>query len=193
MNLHNYINGQEGLPSVRSNYRGDLSVVGFSQTLKRRIAASATRFVAGEPLHSLVALTAGVADVNTYVLAAADTPVIGTHAFGGVALVDAEPRPSGTVIAHDTIAACPIPWLGKIRGRAETTANADTRTELTGLLLDSVLIDYNATGAVDSGELYTIKDAASANTSGLQIVDGNTSTGTLDVIIDGRAYRTQVA
>ena len=57
--------------------RGDLSVVGLQVSYPVRIAASATRFLAGEPLHSLAALTTGTADVNTYVLAAADTPVIG--------------------------------------------------------------------------------------------------------------------
>lgn len=57
--------------------RADLSVVGLQSTLSVRIAASATRFEAGEPLHSLAALTTGTADINTYVLAAADTPVIG--------------------------------------------------------------------------------------------------------------------
>lgn len=55
----------------------DLTVIGPAITVPRRIAASATRYQPGEPLHSLAALTSGVADVNTYVLAAADTPVIG--------------------------------------------------------------------------------------------------------------------
>jgi len=57
--------------------RGDLSAHGLYATVSVRIAASATRYEVGEPLHSLAALTSGVADVNTYVLAAADTPVIG--------------------------------------------------------------------------------------------------------------------
>ena len=174
--------------------RGDLQVIGFAQTLKRRIAASATRFVSGEPLHSLAALTTGTADVNTYVLAAADTPVIGTHKFGGVAMQDAQPLPTGTVVVHYTNASCPIPWLGKIRGKAEIPGDIDTQTEITAILQDVTLIDYSATGASDGGELYTIKEADSgADTSGLEIVDGNPATGTLDVVIDGRAYRHDVA
>ena len=56
---------------------GDLKVIGPQSTFNARVAASATRFQTGEPLHSLVALTTGTADVNTFVLAAADTPVIG--------------------------------------------------------------------------------------------------------------------
>jgi len=57
--------------------RGDLTVVGFAQTLPRRIGASATRYVAGEPLHDVFTLTAGVSTNNVFVLAAVDTPVIG--------------------------------------------------------------------------------------------------------------------
>ena len=40
---------------------------------------------------------------------------------------------------------------------------------------------------------YTIKDAASANTSGLEIVEGNAYRGTLDVIVEPRAYRNTVS
>jgi len=169
--------------------RGDLSVIGFSQNLPRRIAASATRFVAGEPLHGLGTYTNGVVNTTTFVLAAADTPVIGTHRFGGIAQKDALPLPSGTVVAHTTIAACPVPNVGRIRGKSEVTTTMDTQSELTGLIGDLTLIDYNATGAVDGGELYTIKDAASADTSGLEIVDGNPAKGTLDVVVDAHAYR----
>lgn len=173
--------------------RGDLQVVGFSQTLPRRIAASATRFVAGEPLHSLAASTSGVADINTYVLAAADTPVIGTHKFGGIAMVDALPHPTGTVVAHTTQAKCPIPNIGRIRGKGETASSIDTDAEILGIIQDLTLIDYNSTGGSDGGELYTIKVAASADTSGLEIVDGNAAKGTLDVTIDARAYRHDVS
>lgn len=173
--------------------RGDISVVGFAQTVVRRIAASATRYEAGEPLHGLGTLTSGVINTNTYVLAAADTPVIGTHRFGGIAISPCLPYTTGTVVAHVTKAACPIPWLGRLRGKSEVTTTMDTETELAGLVGDVTLIDYSATGAVDGGELYTIKDAASADTSGLEIVDGNSAKGTLDVLVDGRAYRHDVS
>ena len=58
---------------------------------------------------------------------------------------------------------------------------------------DVVLIDYSATGAVDGGELYTIKEVGSADTSAFQLVDGNPAKQTLDVVIDGRGYRHDVA
>lgn len=173
--------------------RGDLSVIGFSQSVPRRVAASATRYEVGEPLHGLGALTSGVDNTNTYVLAAADTPVIGTHKFGGVAISRCLPLVTGTVVAHKAMAACPVPWLGRIRGRAETVASVDTTSELIGVTGDVVLIDYNATGGTDGGELYTIKEVASADTSGLEIIDGDILKGTLDVLVDGRAYRHDVS
>lgn len=173
--------------------RADLSVIGFSQTLNRRIAASATRYESGEPLHGLGALTAGVTSVNTFVLAAADTPVIGTHDFGGIAFSNCLPFPSGTVVAHTAKSQNPLPSIGRIRGKGETFANVDTDAEILGIIGDVTLIDYNATGGTDGGELYTIKDTASANTSGLTIVDGNAAVGTLDVVVDARAYRDTVS
>ena len=57
--------------------RADLSVIGFSQNLSVRVAASATRYEAGEPLHSVATYSSGVASANTCVLAAEYTPVIG--------------------------------------------------------------------------------------------------------------------
>ena len=173
--------------------RGDLSVVGTQASLRVRIAASATRFVPGEPLHNLGALTSGATSVNTFVLAAADTPVIGTHLFGGVSLQESNPFGTGTIVAHTSIVARPIGDNGVLRGKAETATNVDTTTELVGILLDVTLIDYSATGAVDGGELYTIKDTASADTSGLQIVNGDIFKGTLDVIVDPRAFRHDVS
>ena len=177
--------------------RGDLSVIGFAQTLPRRIAASATRYDVGEPLHSLANRTTGVADVNTYVLAAADTPVIAaltasTHQFGGIAISKALPYPTGTLVAHTAQSSCPVPQVGRIRGKAETAASVDTDSEILGFIGDTVLIDYNATGAVDGGELYTIKEVASANTSGLEIVDGNAAKRTLDCLVHAIAYRSEI-
>jgi len=65
--------------------------------------------------------------------------------------------------------------------------------ELVGVLNDSVLIDYNATGAADGGQLYTIKSAASADSSGLMVVGGNIALGELEVTISSLAYRTDTA
>jgi hypothetical protein len=87
----------------------------------------------------------------------------------------------------------PIPWLGRIRGKAETAASVDTAAELLGIIGDAVLIDYAATGSPSSGPLYTIKEVASADTSGLEVVGGNIAKGLLEVVVDGRAYRHDVS
>lgn len=177
--------------------KADLQVVGFTQELPRRIAASATRFYVGEPLHNLGTLTSGAVSVNTFVVAAAATPVIGTHRFGGIANKDAlPPVPNGasaTVVAHTTMASCPVSDLGRIRGKGKTFANVDTDAEILLIIGDAVLIDYAATGSPSSGPLYTINDTASANTSGLEIIEGNAARGTLDVVVDPRAYRNTVS
>src|ERR1051325_115609 len=140
--------------------KADLAVIGPAISVQRRIAASATRYEVGEPLHGLGALTNGVVNTNTYVLAAADTPVIGTHKFGGIAISRCLPLVnaggSATVVAPTAMASCPVPNLSRIRGKAETAANVDTDSELLGVIGDVTLIDYNSTGGTDGGELYTI-------------------------------------
>lgn len=174
--------------------KADLSVVGFAQEIPRRIAASATHFYAGEPLHNLGSYTSGAVSVNTFVAAAAATPVIGTHRFGGIAIREAQPTTVGsTVIAHTSMTACPIPDLGRIRGKGKVFANVDTDAEIIAIIGDLVLIDYAATGSPSGGPLYTINDTASANTSGLEIVEGNAARGTLDVLVDPRSYRNTVS
>ena len=172
--------------------RGDLSVIGQQTTRKVRIAASATRYEVGEPIHNVGTQSSGASTSNTFVLAAADTPVIGTHRLGGVAISRCLPLSTGTIVAHTAIVARPIANGGFIRGKGETAANIDTDAELLGIIGDVTLIDYNATGGTDGGELYTIKDVASADTSGLEIITGNIAKGTLDVIVDPRAYRHDV-
>lgn len=174
--------------------RADLSVIGLQSQVSRRIGASATRYEVGEPLHGLASLSSGVASVNVYVLAAADTPVIGTHKFGGVASKKCLPLDTGTLIAHTTVANCPVPYLGRIRGKGETAADIDTASEALGIIQDVTLIDYAATGASDGGELYTIKTTVTAaDTSGLEIQEVDVAKGTVDVTVDARAYRHDVA
>lgn len=172
---------------------GNLSVIGPAISVPRRIAASATRYEYGEPLHTTGTLTSGVASTNTWVLAAADTPVIGTHKFGGIAISRCIPLSTGTLTAHTATASCPIAGLSRLRGRGETVASVDTDSELLLIIQDVTLIDYNATGAADGGELYTIKEVASADTSGLEIVGGVPALSLLDVVIDPRAYRHDVS
>lgn len=143
----------------------------------------------GEPLYlDGTTLTTGVASANIAELMDADGVVLGTDTFRGVAKSRCLPWPTGTLVAHKGIGTCPVPHVGRIRGRAETTASIDTTSELIGVIEDVTLIDYNATGAVDGGELYLIKDA-SADTSAFTIVDGSVAKLTLDLTVDGRAYR----
>lgn len=171
----------------------DLRVQGPQAAIKRYIVSGGTAIEAGEPVHNLGTMSSGASSVNTYVLAAADTPVIGTHRFGGVAIEKAKLATAGTVLEQFLTCACPVPYIGMIEGKAETAANVDTLTELALICGDTVLIDYNATGASDGGQLYTIKDTAAADTAGLEIVGGNTALSTLKVVIDARAYRHDVS
>jgi len=173
--------------------RADLRVIGPQASFKRYMAADQTAVLAGEPLHSTATRSSGAANSNVYVLAAADTPVIGTHQFGGVAMKDSENKADGTTLAEFITTANPTPEIGRIRAKAESAAAIDTMAELVGVLNDSVLIDYNATGAADGGQLYTIKSFASADSSGLMVVGGNIALGELEVTISSLAYRTDTA
>ena len=170
--------------------RADLSVIGPQATLPRRIAASATRFDYGEPLiQAAASFTTGAASANVFTIAATDIGVIGTDNFGGIAIKEAIPNKTGTLVAQTAMAACPVPLLGQIEGKAETVGNIDTAAELLAIIQDVVLIDHNSTGASDGGPEFTIKDTAAADTSAFQIVEGNVIKGTLRVIMDGRFYR----
>lgn len=175
--------------------RGDLSVVGPLQFVaKRHVAASATRFEKGEPLHQAGAsYSNGACSANIYTLAAADTAVVGTDHFGGVAIKGAEPFKTGTLTAQTTLCACPVPHAGLIRGKAETAASIDTAAELLAIINDTALIDYNATGGSDGGELYKIKETTSADTSCFTIQDGNIVKGELFVSIVPNGYRNDVS
>ena len=174
--------------------RADLSVVGPQFTRERRVAASATRYEAGELLiFSSLTYSTGIASANTCTLAAADAVVLGTDYLAGVPIKGASPFKTGTLVAHKTTCACPIPNAGIIRGKAETAASVDTDAELLLLINDLSLIDYAATGGSDGGELYTIKEAAAADTHSFTIVGGNPARATLDVVCHPNIYRTDVS
>jgi hypothetical protein len=168
--------------------KADLKVIGPAAIFPRYIVAGGTAIEAGEPVHSVATYSSGAASANTMVLAAADTPVIGTHNFGGVATRSSTNVAAGTVAEQFLNVATPVPAVGRIRGKAETAANVDTLTELALIIMDKSLIDYSAAGAPDGGQLYTIKDTAAADVNGLTIVGGNTALSTLDVVVDARAY-----
>jgi hypothetical protein len=169
--------------------RGDLSVIGLQFTRPRKIAASATRFEAGEPIVSTITMSSGVASSNTWTIAAADFVVLGTNTLGGVATKGALPYKTGTLVAQTVICACPVPMAGILRGRAQVVASVDTAAELLLILNDTALVDYNSTGASDGGELYTIIETATSDTSGFAIVDGNPAKGSLDVEAYATIYR----
>lgn len=165
----------------------DLSTVGISGGARRgRVAASDTRFYAGEPLMRTPTYSSGATNVNKVVVLTDTKPRVATDNFMGVATKDAEVGSTGTVIAHTTFFAAPIPWVTRIRGRAKTATNVDTDAEL--LLILGDLVDFDLTTAV-----YTIDDVAASNASALEIVDGNPAKSTLDVIVDGRGMRTVIS
>ena len=112
-----------------------------------------------------------------------------TDTLGGIFVSNCEPFKTGTVTAHTALASCPVPHLGRLRGKGETAASVDTDAEILLVINDFVTLDYNATGASDSGELYTFKVAGVANPSAFMIVEGNPAKKTLDVVVDTTAYR----
>lgn len=167
--------------------KADLTVVGFSAGARQyRVAASATKFFAGEPVNFLGTLTAGVASVNTVVVLTDNKPVIGTDNFVGVSAQDTAVNSSGTVTAQKILVDSVVPEVSLIRGKAKTAANIATDTQLLGVLWDTVVFDLTAA-------IYTIDETAQANTGGLTIVNGDNIKGTLDVKVDERAMRTTIS
>lgn len=165
----------------------DLQTIGMNGGAREfRVAASATRFYSGEPINFAGTLSSGVASANTVVVLTDGKPVIGTDNFVGIAAKDAEVDSSATVTAHKTQVVVPIPNITLIRGKAKTVASLDTDAELLGLMWDKVLFDLTST-------VYTIDQTATADTSGLTIVDGNIQVGTLDVVVDPRAVRADIS
>lgn len=166
---------------------GDLSVIGISGGARPyRVAASATRGYAGEPINLVSTYSGGASGTNTVSVAIDATPVIGTNSFIGVAAESMKVNSAGTVVAHKLSIAVPIPNCTRIRGKGKTAANVDTDAELLLIMYDDVLFDLTSSA-------YTIDDTAAADTSGLQIIDGIPSKGTLDVIVDQRAMRADVS
>lgn len=167
--------------------KADLAIVGISCGARPfRVAASATRFYAGEPINSAASHTIGAASVNTVVVLTDAKPVIGTDSFVGIAAKDAAVDSSGTVTAQTTSVEVPIPNATIIRGFAKSKTSIETDAELLAILWDFVLFDL-------TNSVYTIDQAAAANTSGLTIVNGNIAVGSLDVTVDARAMREAVS
>jgi hypothetical protein len=182
--------------NLKNMAKADLKVVGPAATWGRYLVAGGTAIEVGEPIVSAGKHDThdGVSDANTYVLLVADGPIIAavttsTDRFGGIAAAASENVAAGTVKEQFLNCAIPVPQVGRIRGKAETAASVDTLTELALLIGDYTLFDYNGTGASDGGELYTIKQTASSNTSALEIVGGNPATSELEVVVSDQVYR----
>lgn len=167
--------------------KADIALVGVSAGARTmRVAASATRGYAGEPANSLATYSSGAANVNTVVVLTDAKPVIGTDNFAGIFAQDMAVDATATVTAQKILVDVPIPYFTLIRGRAKSSTAVDTDSELLAILWDFVLFDLTSS-------VYTIDQAAAANTSGLRIENGNIATQTLDVSVDGRAMRTVVS
>lgn len=170
--------------------RGDISVIGVSGGARPfRVAASATRGYAGEPINQNSTYTTGTTATNTVIVATDETPVItatgAVEAFVGISAENMKVNSAGTVLAHKLSVVVPIPYCTRMRGVGKVTTTFDTDSELLGLLWDLVLWDLT------SG-VYTINDDSTADTSGLTIVDGIISKGLLDVTVDARAMRAEI-
>lgn len=161
----------------------DLRVVGPSYNKEYAVAAGATAINVGEPVILGGALTSGASAANTAVVLTDGKPVIGTDNFGGLAARDSDHTASvaGTVLLTRI-----YPSVSEIWGKAKSAAAIDTPAELLAILFDAVLFDLTSS-------VYTIDQAAAANTSGLTIVDGNTAKGELGVTVDARAMRSTVS
>lgn len=170
-----------------SSSRIDVSVIGSSMNRPFRVAASATRFYAGEPLEFNGTYSGGVATANTVVQAADAIPVIGTDNFVGVAAQHAPVGSDTTVDADWVDVTVVIPHFTRLRSKAKTAANIDTLTELVGVLWDLVLFDLTST-------TFTIDETGAADTSGLIISGGKEwELGYIEVVVDARALRADIS
>lgn len=167
--------------------KADLSIIGFSAGARQfRVAAAATAINAGEPIGWEGTITAGVASVNTVVVLTTGKPVIATDSFIGIAS-QATTLVAGAVTAQKFLVDQVVPNITTIRGYAKTAANIITDAELLGVLFDVTTFDLTA------GK-YTINETSSgSNTDALQILNGDTIKGTLDVTVDARALRYAVS
>jgi hypothetical protein len=168
-----------------SSTRIDVEVIGVSAVQKHRVAASATRFYAGEPLVSTPTMSSGIANSNTVTQAADGTPVIGTDSFVGIAAQDAPVGTDTTVDADWVDVTEVIPSFTRLRAKAKTATTCDTLTELIGLMRDFYLFDLTSS-------VFTF-DAAGADTGGLTCVGGIWEKSLLDVTVDGRAMRHDIS
>src|SRR3990167_3913311 len=111
-----------------SSTKQDIVVIGSAVNQRHRVAASATRFYAGEPINCVVTYSSGVAATNTISQAVDATPVISTATtcFVGIAAQDAPVGTDTTVDADWIMVVEPLAGFTRMRGKAKTSANVDT-------------------------------------------------------------------
>ena len=164
--------------------RNNIKVINISGGVREyEVASGATAILPGEPLMFTPTYTSGVSDVNTAIVLTDTKPVIGTDSFLGIASSAGTHSSSVAGVVNCII---PIPFATLIRGAATSATAVDTASELTGFLFDLVVFDLTSS-------VYTIDQAGDADTGGLRIEDGNPSKSTLDVSVDARAMRSDVA
>lgn len=161
----------------------DLRTVGPSKNKVYKTEANATAMYAGEPIKLYGTYSSGAASTNYAVECNDAEPVIGTDSFAGIASKNGTHTSSAD---GEISVARPIPNFTEIWGKAKTTGDVDTDSELLAILGDVVLFDLTSS-------TYTIDDTAAADTSGLRIEDGNPAKGELGVIVDARAMRNDVS
>ena len=161
--------------------KADVKVIGQCMTEPYRVAASATRGYAGEPMKFAGTYSSGVASVNTIVVAVDDDTTIVTEQFIGILAKDMEvTSPSdATVVAHRTVVDVPFPNVTRMEAVVTTASTADTESEAIGLLFDIYVFDLISA-------VYTWKPAA-ADTGGFTARWYNVVGSKLQCVADQRA------
>lgn len=163
---------------------GDISVVSEAAGVRQyEVASGATAINPGEPVMRTPTYSTGATDANTVVVLTDGKPTIGTDNFIGIAANAGTHTASAAGVVNVIV---PIPHKTLIRGDAATGTNIDTASELTNILGDLITFDL-------SSSTYTLDEDDTANASGLEIVTGDTTKLTLDVVVDARAMRTTVS
>lgn len=151
-----------------------------------RVAASATKGNAGEPVMQTPSYSSGIGS-HTIIVCTTETPVVGTNQFIGVLGTTMLVNSSATVIAQKIPVDVPIPNVTQIEAVATTTTGyVDTDTDLVAILGDLTTFHL-------ASSKYTINTVTLGNTGGLMIVDGNIAKGTLLATVDARALRTAIS
>jgi hypothetical protein len=127
----------------------------------------------GEPVK-----VAGTGSNFVQLLATGD-PEISTDEFVGI--VNKESTETASADGEVEVQTL-IPFLSVLRGKATTSGNIDTASELLGVINDWVTFDYaSSTFTIDEDE------GSDPNVHGLCIITGDINDGTLDVIVHANA------